>query len=79
MIYTLNQEVTIKRGDHHERGNFIGYMDDGLNAQVCLMDRKFKPNVIVPVASISDLIHTLRHARRKKPQTPVADPNLEPL
>jgi hypothetical protein len=35
---------------------FIGYMRDGNEAQVCLSSEKSKPNVIVPLGEISDLI-----------------------
>lgn len=35
---------------------FIGYMRDGHEAQVCMCKEKFKPNVIVPLDQIADVI-----------------------
>lgn len=64
--FTFNQTITRTHDGKPESAVFIGYLRDGHEAQVCLCDRKFKPNVIVPTGELSGLIVGTKTARKAK-------------
>ena len=66
MTFAFNQTITRTSNGKQENAVFIGYMRDGREAQVCLCDRKFKPNVIVPTGELSGLIVGAKTTRKAK-------------
>jgi hypothetical protein len=66
VTFTFNQPVTVTRNGTSERAVFIGYMTNGHEAQVNLTDRKYKPNVIVPLGQIADVIQGAKTPRKAK-------------
>lgn len=71
--FKLNQDVTVTRNGKTESASFIGYMSNGYEAQVCMKDRPFKPNIIVPTGQIADVIFGSKPTRKPKAETQVAD------
>ena len=64
--FTFNQPITRTSNGKPENAVFIGYMRDGHEAQVCLCDRKYKPNVVVPTGELSGLIVGAKTTRKAK-------------
>jgi len=65
MSFKFLQDVTVKG----KPAVFLGYMRDGHEAQVCMCKEKFKPNVIVPLGQIADVI---RGSKPKLKPVPVS-------
>lgn len=69
MTFKLNQDILV----NGKPASFIGYMRDGREAQVCLTDRKYKPNVIVALGEIAPVVFGSKSKTKPAPVSLVAD------